>query len=323
MSAVHPPLSQRAVWTFLRRTRQRLTKLVQDIPAATPRVVPVLEAMVAAETAMLAEDPDLLLRKSGRGPASVDVVDDTSQLAKRIEDLETAVRLREEQIAIVAHDLRGPLSPMMLLVHRLKEEVSSGVPIDHLKSRVEAISHRLDAFVHQLNALLDGTRLQTSDLALDPEPIDLPALARTIVDEARAGMVKPPEVAVTGQPTLTGSWDRLRVEQILRNLVGNALRYGALQPVEVQIDGAPEGEVAIVTVRDHGIGIPAKDHGRIFEKHVRLHTGKGFGLGLWIVKQLVEAMGGSISVRSSPGEGSEFKVILPRDGDGPDDSGAA
>jgi signal transduction histidine kinase len=111
---------------------------------------------------------------------------------------------------------------------------------------------------------------------------------------------------------VVGSWDRLRVETVVTNLVSNALKFGGGKPVEVSLRRA--GEVARLSVTDRGIGIAPEEQGRIFEKFEcavpRRHYG-GFGLGLWIVRQLVVAHGGTVRVDSQEGHGSTFTVDLP------------
>jgi signal transduction histidine kinase len=109
-----------------------------------------------------------------------------------------------------------------------------------------------------------------------------------------------------------GMWDRVRVEQVITNLVANALKYGKGKAVEVEL--RKDGPFAVMRVIDHGIGIAAEDQKRIFERFERARGTReygGFGLGLWISKSIVEAIGGYISVKSSPGEGSTFTVKLP------------
>jgi signal transduction histidine kinase len=110
-----------------------------------------------------------------------------------------------------------------------------------------------------------------------------------------------------------GEWDRVRLEQVVTNLLSNAAKYGSSRPVEVTVSG--DGTTAVLSIRDHGIGIPPEHQSRIFERFERAvsdrHYG-GLGLGLWIVRQIVEALGGSIRVESETGEGSTFTVLLPK-----------
>jgi signal transduction histidine kinase len=110
-----------------------------------------------------------------------------------------------------------------------------------------------------------------------------------------------------------GKWDRLRLDQIVTNLLSNAMKYGAGQPIEITVAGSPDA--VRLEVRDHGIGIAAEHQSRIFDRFERAVSGRnygGLGLGLWIVRQIVDALGGSIRVRSAAGEGSTFVVELPR-----------
>lgn len=125
------------------------------------------------------------------------------------------------------------------------------------------------------------------------------------------------EISLQAPSELPGVWDEFRIEQVLTNLLTNALRYGGGQPVAMTVEqvGAGEDGFARVSVRDRGIGIAAEDQARIFEQferteHSRKHAA-GLGLGLYITRQIVDLHGGSIGVESAPGEGSTFSVELP------------
>jgi signal transduction histidine kinase len=115
--------------------------------------------------------------------------------------------------------------------------------------------------------------------------------------------------------SLVGSWDAMRLEQIATNLLTNAIKYGERRPIAVRLEELPDAR-ARLTVRDHGIGIAAEHLERIFgrfERAVSVRHFGGFGLGLWIVRQVVEALGGTIRVDSVPGAGATFTVELPRE----------
>lgn len=306
--------THRAIWGYLRRTRQRLVAATRTNPVHAGRLGPVIEALASAEAALIEEDPELPFRR-GRGPRAVTVPGNggAEALSHRIEELERAVRQREEHIAIVTHDIREPLSPVLLMVRRLLEDVTekgASFALATLAPRVQSISSRLDQFVRMLNRLLDATQLQTGDVSLDPEDLDLVVVAREIAAEVAEGTRTPVEIHVTGDPSVDGRWDRLRLDEILRNLIGNAVRFGTLTPVEVEVRG--KGALVTIAVRDRGVGIAPADHERIFEKHVRLANRSGFGLGLWIVRQIVRAMDGAIEVDSDIGRGAAFTVTLPR-----------
>jgi signal transduction histidine kinase len=123
------------------------------------------------------------------------------------------------------------------------------------------------------------------------------------------------DVRVKG--VVDGLWDRTRLEQILTNLLSNAVKYGAGRPISVEVSGTGAGNdaEAWIAISDRGIGMSTEDLGRIFgrfERAVSARNYGGLGLGLWIVRQVVDAMGGSISAESEPGRGSTFTVRLPR-----------
>jgi signal transduction histidine kinase len=164
-----------------------------------------------------------------------------------------------------------------------------------------------------INELLDVSRITSGRLRLEREDVDLAALAQEIAlrffdDDRQASPIR---CDCTGP--VVGFWDRLRMDQVVSNLVSNALKYGNRKPIEITVVAA--GENAVFRIRDQGIGIDADAQSRIFERFERAVEGRsygGFGLGLWIARQVVEAHGGSIAVESAPNAGSTFIVTLPR-----------
>jgi signal transduction histidine kinase len=161
--------------------------------------------------------------------------------------------------------------------------------------------------------LLDLSRLGRDRLELELEDVDLAELVREVVgrfadEAAHAGC----EVRLALEPA-RGSWDRFRLDQVVTNLVANALKYGAGRPVTIAVGAA--GDRARLEVRDEGIGIAPEAQVRIFERYERAVSEKnygGFGLGLWIVRRIVEALGGEVRVESAVGRGATFLVELPR-----------
>jgi signal transduction histidine kinase len=120
-------------------------------------------------------------------------------------------------------------------------------------------------------------------------------------------------LSLSAPPTALGEWDRMRVEQVVTNLVTNAIKYGRGKPVEIRIE-ENEREVRLM-VSDHGIGVSKEDQARMFQRFERATNARklpGFGLGLWIVKQIVESHRGEIHIESELGVGSTFTVTLPR-----------
>ena len=231
-------------------------------------------------------------------------------------DAGTPVAARDEFLSIASHELRTPLTALRLALENMRR-VSSRDALEKLSPEyvervlvtAERQGHRLESLVA---ALLDVSRIQMGKLELDVEEVDLASIvfdaAASLEDEARqTGST----IAVRGEP-VRGYWDRLRISQVATNLLSNAVKYGAGRPVEVEF--GPVGEGARLTVRDHGIGIEPDDQPQIFERFERAVSSRnygGLGLGLYIVKRIVEAHAGTVAVDSKPGEGSEFAVHLP------------
>ncbi|ATB36844.1 hypothetical protein CYFUS_002259 [Cystobacter fuscus] len=237
--------------------------------------------------------------------------------ARLFTDSQRAVRLRDEFLAVASHELKTPLTPLRLQLQGLRRVVESAVsrPVD--PERVLRASRICEAQVRKLsglvNDLLDVSRLAQGRLPLRLERVDLVAITRDVLaqfsDEAvHAGCA----VELWAGPPVVGEWDRVRLEQVVINLLTNALKYGAGRPIHVRVWS--EGGMARLSVRDEGIGIAPEHRSRIFGKFERAvserHYG-GLGLGLHITQQIVQAFGGSILVESEPGQGSTFTVALP------------
>ena len=237
----------------------------------------------------------------------------------RLQELQRAVGARDEFIATVAHELRNPIAPLAfqvrLALNKTEQLAAAGTPpsVDWMQTQLRGIEQRLHRLLETLDRLLDVSRLSTGRIDLQPEPLDLAATVREVIGTFDAELaVARCTLTFSERGETTGSWDRLRVEQICRNLLSNAIRFGAGRPIEVSVVG--DDDFASVQVRDHGIGIAPNQQSKIFERFERgaEQRSGGFGIGLWIVRNVCVAMGGTVSVESEPGEGACFTVMLPR-----------
>jgi PAS domain S-box-containing protein len=233
-------------------------------------------------------------------------------------DLVRAVRVRDEFLSIASHELRTPITALRLqldslarsLERRAQEHLSSGRLAQSTGDALSQVA-RLTALVERL---LDISRFAEGRIALDHEHFDLVALVRGVVDALQASArLAGCELIFTAPPTLEGSWDRIRLEQVVTNLVSNAAKFGAGKPVEVDLSA--HGADVCLAVTDHGVGIDPQYQRRIFGRFERAVSARhfgGLGLGLWVAKQIVDAHHGVISVDSIPGQGARFTVELPR-----------
>jgi signal transduction histidine kinase len=240
-------------------------------------------------------------------------VDEVAQLQAEIARLEAEVVARDNLLAVAAHELRNPMHAILLLVTAALA-IARRDQARELTSKLERIRHVVDKYVKRATLLLDSVRMDSGAWAADRNEFDLSEVVREICGSYE------PEAQFAGSavslalpPTLRGAWDRLAVEQIVGNLVSNAIKYGQGSPVHITLD--TQDSQARLTVRDHGGGIAEHDQQRIFERFQQAigmeGRRSGFGIGLWLVRSLVEAHNGSIFVHSRLGEGSTFTVLLP------------
>jgi two-component system, OmpR family, sensor kinase len=232
-----------------------------------------------------------------------------------VAELMRAVHARDAFITIAAHELRNPMTPMLGYVEHIlsvAQRPESECP-EAIIVALGRLANQMGEYIKRATTLLDVSRINAGKLRVELSVVDLSAMMRQAVHRHRAGAERSGcrlEPSIAGE--VTGLLDELAVEQIADNLLSNAVKYGAGEPIEVYLVG--DGTKARLTVRDHGIGISEQDQARIFdafERAVTRRDGGGFGIGLWIVRHLVDAMHGEIHVASCPAEGSTFTVILP------------
>lgn len=239
-------------------------------------------------------------------------------LRQRIAELEAELVARDEFIAAIGHELRNPVSPVFLHLERLvnaaRHAKEGGVAASWLLPQLDAFSRRLQKFILVLDRILDVSRMRAGRVDLVFEEVDLSEVVRDTAESfERELAASRSSLSLSIEQPVVGTWDKLRLEQITSNLLSNAIRYGDSRPIEVST--RMDGNQARLTVRDHGVGIADEDQQRIFERFERAEGGQkrqGFGVGLWIVKQLVQSMGGTVELCSRPGEGSTLTVTVPR-----------
>ena len=231
--------------------------------------------------------------------------------ARLYEQARRAVSVRDDFLSIAGHELKTPLTALLMqaqAVARLGEQVPAR--IGERLDKIERVADRMRILIDEL---LDVSRITAGRLNLQLEEVDLAAMVVENVGRLSESLTRAgSEVQLDVDGALRGRWDRSRVEQVVTNLLSNAIKYGKGKPIEVRAEA--RADRAVLTVRDHGIGIEPEDQARIFDRFERAVSSRhfgGLGLGLWIVRQIIEAHGGTISVDSTPGQGARFQVALP------------
>jgi signal transduction histidine kinase len=230
-----------------------------------------------------------------------------------------AVRLRDEFIAVASHELRTPITPLRLQNHLLKRHLTVGQFASYPQAAsvlkmIDASEQQLDHLVRLIEDMLNASRISSGRLALSLEDVNLSDVVENTIDRHEHELVKAGcPVKIDLAPNAVGRWDRHRLEQVLTNLLTNAAKYGRGKPIDVAV--SVDSTQAYLSVRDYGIGIAKEDQLKIFEQFERVapvNAYGGFGLGLYIARQIVSAHGGTIRVDSELGKGSMFTITLPR-----------
>lgn len=239
---------------------------------------------------------------------------------RKLAELNTkeALRARDEFLSIASHELKTPLTTLKLQVDMQKRALNKNeliLTLEKFKSFILMTEKQVARIARLVDDMLDVSRIRTGKLTFEWEDIDLCDLVSDIIHRLGEQFVKAsyPVPEMKRCVNASGHWDRMRLEQIVTNLLTNAIKYGNKKPISVEIE--TDEQSVILHVRDQGIGISPNYVDKIFdrfERAVNPNEISGLGLGLYITKQIVNSFRGSISVQSRVGEGSTFTVKLPK-----------
>jgi signal transduction histidine kinase len=270
-------------------------------------------SFVTAESARRYGSEELILATEIARRASLAI-----ENARAYTEAREAVETRDNFLAIASHELRTPLSALSVLISSLVRAAGHGrlskLTPEALLARLVKAERQITQVGRLVDRLLDVSRLSTRDLHLEREQTDLAELAREVLSRYEEPVVEAGgrlDLAVGGPAT--GWWDRSRLDQVLTNLVSNAVKYAPGARISVSVSSGSSGNVRL-SVRDDGPGIAAEDQERIFEQFERATQSEsqpGMGLGLWLVRRIATAHGGAVTVDSTPGNGATFTVVLP------------
>lgn len=242
---------------------------------------------------------------------------DITKLKRAEETAVTAIAVRDQFLSIASHELKTPLTPLCLQLEIMQKMLKAGAPPEQIRQKLPIFVDRLfrltDRLSHLVEELLDVSRINNGKLLLEKEELQFSALVREVCDRFGNDLARTKSnLHLNLEEGILGVWDKLRIEQVATNLLTNAIKYGEGKPIEVTT--CLEDGNAVLRIRDNGIGIARDDQGRIFQLYERAvspsHFG-GLGLGLYIVRQIVEAHGGEVGLESNLGMGSTFWVRIP------------
>lgn len=236
------------------------------------------------------------------------------ELHAQYRETDQARRARENMLAIVSHDLRSPLSAVLLGIGYVKDAAARGTPIADLAGALDAVHRSADAITRLVDDLLDAAAIEAGRFSIAPQLQDVPPIVEEAVKAARlAAEAKRIRIELSIQESTPGALvDRQRLTQVLANLIGNAVKFS---PEGARVGVALHAEPARIRIEvsDSGPGISQEELPQLFSRYWQAPKTAhlGTGLGLFIARSIVEAHGGSIEVNSVPGRGARFSVLLP------------
>lgn len=248
-----------------------------------------------------------------------DVTDQYDLNAERdrlISEAQEAVNKRDEFITIASHELRTPISSLSLQIEVLSHVIGDGTTVDadHAHKVIGHAKRQLDRLTRLLDDMLGTSGAAIGKLSFELQRVEIGELVRTVLDRFTSQLESMQiELHLKIEGPVFLMCDPLRMDQVLTNLMTNAIRYGNFQPIHVHVLGVRDR--CLISIRDEGKGIAPADQERIFHRFERLGgegDGVGLGLGLYINRQIVEQHGGKISIASEVGKGSTFTVVMPR-----------
>jgi two-component system, OmpR family, sensor kinase len=240
--------------------------------------------------------------------------DRETALEERIAELEQELKARDDFLAFAAHELRNPMTPISAQIELLLARARNAAKVlpNEVAQGLEQLHQLVEAYMRRATTFLEVSRITSGNLRLQIAETDISGLIRQVTANLmpmaeRAGC----QIRLNVEDGIVAQCDRMAMEQILENLLSNAVRYGSGNPIEIAL--RRDGRMTQLSVGDQGIGISEEDQARLFERFHNLRTSPtgGFGVGLWVTCQITRTMEGEITVSSSPGKGSVFTVRLP------------
>ncbi|MCS0589899.1 ATP-binding protein [Massilia norwichensis] len=239
------------------------------------------------------------------------------ELNKTQEELQRSLRMRDDFMSLVAHELRTPLNTLFLETQMRSLQLKRGnLPAstpEQVANMIKRDERQIKAMIRLIDDMLDVSRMKSGTLSIRPGKVELMGLLERVVNDlSLQAAAANSTLQLASHAPVEGIWDEFRIEQVIVNLLTNALRYGGGGTVEVSVHQV--GCNVRIDVRDHGKGIAPDYIDRIFEPYERgakAGEPKGLGLGLYISRQLATSHGGALTVQSTPGEGATFSLLLP------------
>ncbi len=242
----------------------------------------------------------------------------TIDKAKLFTEAQEAIRIRDEFLSIASHELKTPLTSILLslqlILRRLEKSTHKSAESEEILKAVEISITQSKRMSRLINDLLDVSLIASDYFQIDPEEVNLTGLLKDVEMKFEVILAhKKIELIIKeNEENIIGYWDRVRIEQVISNLISNALKYGNSKPILVKTE--IQKDCVLIKVKDRGIGIRPEDKDRIFKVFNRgldVKGYKGIGVGLFISKKIVDAHEGELIVNSTPGNGTTFTVKLP------------
>lgn len=230
-----------------------------------------------------------------------------------------AIEVRNDFLSIASHELNTPITSLKLQLQMVKKSLSLGTegkfPTDRFQKGVEASCKQVDRLINLIQILLDVTRIQSGKFTFSFEKFNVQDVVKEVIDRHKEIIdASDCKVIVNNDLKIDVLWDKTRIEQVITNLLTNAIKYA---PGEIDISVSETADNVAILVKDHGRGIPQAKLKTIFDRFERATSNEsvsGLGLGLFIVKQIVDGHQGKIEVKSTQDKGTSFNVLLPKNG---------
>ena len=295
-------------------------RLLRDLDMKSGMVVPLTaRKRILGTITLISSDPsrrytrdDLLVAEELARRAAI-AIDN----AKLYREAQNAIRTRDEFFSIASHEFKTPLTALKMTLQVMQYGISAkdGITLapEMFAKMLDTSSRQADRLTHLVEDLLDVVKVRIGRLGVRFEELDLSVLVKEVAEQYSEALSKAKcELKLDMQPGVVGLWDRTRIEQIVVNLISNVIKYAPGAPLLIKL--ASDGDTATLQIQDSGPGIAPDQQEKLFERFERTNTSRniaGLGLGLFIVKQIVEAHHGAIRVESNPGKGTKFVIELP------------